>query len=220
MKNKPLFIVFTGSDGSGKTTQAKNLVRWLKEQGIEASYKWNRFQPYLTYYAQSAVKRLMVGNRKSSSNHDQYNATRGWMIRNKVSSFLLTYEYLIEYIIFTWWTVAIPLKLKHNLVCDRYVFDTIISLAADMSLSDRRLRRLLGGCLHLLPLPQVTLLIDVPEEVACGRKDDILSRERLTKLRTSYLNISKECGMIILDGTASPEEVGAQVQEIVGKELE
>lgn len=33
-----LLIAFEGVDGAGKTTQAKRLVRWISEKGVEAQY--------------------------------------------------------------------------------------------------------------------------------------------------------------------------------------
>ena len=40
-------VVFTGIDGSGKTTQAKLLVDWLHKDGKTVSYVWCRWEPFL-----------------------------------------------------------------------------------------------------------------------------------------------------------------------------
>ena len=40
-------IVLTGIDGSGKTTQANLLVKDLKKDGIDVSYVWSRWEPFL-----------------------------------------------------------------------------------------------------------------------------------------------------------------------------
>ena len=45
--NKGRLIVFTGIDGSGKTTQANLLLGSLQKDGIDAAYVWSRWEPLL-----------------------------------------------------------------------------------------------------------------------------------------------------------------------------
>ncbi len=72
------------------------------------------------------------------------------------------------------------------------------------------------------PRPDVTVLIDVPAEVAMERiiarahgDDGLVQRfeqlEFLRKVRKKYLEIAEREGFVVVDGRGSPREVHEQV---------
>ena len=66
--NKPLFICFTGIDGSGKSTNAKKLVKWLNKNNIPAqiqfrvtlkNWNWMKNQELHPYHSQPQPQSLL-----------------------------------------------------------------------------------------------------------------------------------------------------------------
>lgn len=59
----------------------------------------------------------------------------------------------------------------------------------------------------ILPKPNKIFLVDVPEELAYSRKNDIPHLDYLRDRRMRYLSICKSLGAIVLDGSKSKREV-------------
>ena len=105
--------------------------------------------------------------------------------------------------------------MRHkNIVCDRYIYDTVVDLATDLNYSDSKRNSVLRNFLRLSPKPDMIFLIDLPEEIAYQRKTDVPSINYLRERREIYLNIGKECGMTLLDGS---KELGELENLILNK---
>ena len=63
---KPKIIVLMGLDGSGKTTQAELIARWLNDQGIRSRVVWMRGESYLTRPVLGIGKALLHAPREAS----------------------------------------------------------------------------------------------------------------------------------------------------------
>jgi dTMP kinase len=124
---------------------------------------------------------------------------------------------LFDYVLQIFFKVKLPLMFsRRNIVCDRYMYDTVITdISIDMKYSKNRISNLLNRLLHFFPKPDIAFLIDVPEEIAYQRKDDTLAIEYLKERRDIYLDIGKEYDMIILDGSKSLEELKNSIQKEV-----
>ena len=66
-------------------------------------------------------------------------------------------------------------------------------------------------------MPDKAFLIDLPEATAYRRKDDVVSLDFLAVRRKIYLQMARQHGMTILDGSGDPEELA---QGAAGKVLE
>jgi thymidylate kinase len=117
---------------------------------------------------------------------------------------LMIFEYLLELI----FKIVIPYKLGFSIIADRYVYNTIINdIAIDMELSPTDTINLLGKFWFLIPRPDITFLVKVPEHVAIKRKNDIPSLSYL-KIRNNYydeLILSEQ--FVVLDGTLKISEL-------------
>ena len=101
---------------------------------------------------------------------------------------------MIDYVFSSVPKVSIPLALGRNIVCDRYVYDVIGGLLENHPLMGK-------VALNLLPKPDLVFLVNLPEEVAYQRKDDIPSVDYLKKKRAVYLRMEKKYKMTIIDGS-------------------
>lgn len=218
-KAKPLLICFVGVDGSGKTTQAQRLVSWLEGQGMRSHYVWNIFQPRLLGPLMKAGRGLFLKGKDRFKNYPEYYHARRTVFRFPGLVPFFHYCFFAEYLLYFLPRVRLPLLGARHVVCDRYVYDAVVGLAADLGYSERKIKATIGGLLRWLPLPDMIFLLDLPEEVAIKRKDDVPSVDFLEHRRRVYLSLAREHGMLVLDGTRDPGELEALIQDEVRRRL-
>jgi thymidylate kinase len=214
MKKKGVFICFTGIDGAGKTTLAKFIVNDLQEGGIKASYVYSRYVPIVLRPVMLLGKLLFFRNKDFYRDYSGYSNTKKRVSKqhNILAVFyqhLLLFDYFIQILC----KIKLPLLFGKNIISDRYIYDTLITdLSVDFNYSEEDVRDILNRLLFLFPEPSITFLVDLPEEIAYQRKDDVPSIEYLRDRRNIYLFIGKEFAMTLLDGSMLLDEVKAVVK--------
>ena len=212
---KNFFVCFTGMDGSGKTTQAETLIEEMKKKGFVAKYAWNRFEGRMLMPFTAIMKMIFFRGKDAIDNPAEFYGTKKRLLRNHILSIGYQYFLLFDYFFQILFRVRIPLIMGKNIVCDRYVYDIIVDLLVDFNNSEEKAKTILKNLLYLFPKPDLIFLIDVPEEIAYRRKDDTPSIEYLRERRNIYLNIGKEYGMVILDGSKRLKELEGLIRKEV-----
>lgn len=222
MKNKGFFICFTGIDGSGKTTLSKELVSLLRTNGIKSLYIHNRYVPLILRPFMIGARALFVRKKDAFKDYRGYSDTKkGALDRHPFLSSLFINMLLFDYFLQILFKIKFPLMRDKNIVCDRYIFDTITTdLAVDLKYSDEKVKAMLKKLFYLIPKPDMVFLVDISEEIAFRRKDDVPSIDYLRDRRKIYLRMGKEYGMTILDGSKDLEELRTMVQREVIKYIE
>jgi dTMP kinase len=202
MGRKAVLICFVGIDGSGKTTLAKSLVSSLKQKGIVCHYMHSRFQLFM-FRPIVWIGRLLFLRRKGvTEDFDKYSHVKRTFFKNRFHSLIYERLLLFEHCLQAVFKIRIPLLLGRNIICDRYIYDSVITdLAVDMSYSLKKIIRLLSACLIFCPKPNLVFLVDIPVEIANKRKHDIPSMKYLTDRKKLYLEVGRDYKMTILDGT-------------------
>lgn len=212
---KGVLICFTGIDGSGKTTLAKALVAGLGAEGLGSRYVYGRLRPIILRPVFLLGKALFLRKKDMHKDYVEYSHAKKGLLENRVLSAL--YESLVLFDYFFQMTIKIrlPLTIGRDIVCDRYVYDTVVTdLAVDLKYPQSRISKTLRRYLWLFPRPNLVFLIDVPEEIANRRKDDVPSVKYLEERRKLYLEVGREQGMVILDGSKSRDEVRDAAQKV------
>ena len=215
---KGIFICFTGIDGSGKTTLAKALVDKLEENNIKSKYVYNRYKPIITRPLMVIARILFLRGKNILANYAEHSEAKRRIFKNRIVSRAYHYLLLFDYFWQVLFQVRLPLMLGANIICDRYIYDTVITdIAIDLNYSTTKVKNILESRVYssLFPKPSLIFLVDVPEEIAYQRKSDIPSIEYLKKRRGIYLDIGKKCDMVILDGTKSLEELYTDIERRV-----
>lgn len=217
-KNKfPLFVCFTGIDGTGKTTLSKELVELLNKKGVKCKYVYGRLNPFILKPFILVGEWIFLHEKDMFRNYSEYSNTKRRAIE-KYSFLSRVYQQilLLDYVIQIFFRVKLPLIFGKNIICDRYVYDTVITdLSVDMNYSKDKVTNMLNNLLRFFPKPDITFLIDVPEEMAYKRKDDTPSIEYLKERRMVYLDVGKEYRMVILDGSKKLEKLQCEIEERV-----
>ena len=206
---KGLLICFMGIDGSGKTTLAKKLAAELTKHNIKCEYLW-------WLEAENSVLRRILRFLDRSSN-EKISKNNVYNPRKSINFFMLIYLYLVllDYLRQLISRVWLPINLGKVVVCDRYIYDTIIAFSIEFNYSQRKFQRMFKLFSSLSPKPDIFFLVAVPEDVAFKRKDDIPSIESLSKPMAMYTKLGKQMNVKVIDGTKNLEELNSFIWEEV-----
>lgn len=180
MSQKPMFICITGIDGVGKTTHVNLIIEHLREKGIKCQYKWLRFHhffslPLLAFCRVAGYTRVStLGNSQKCSYHEFY--------KSRLVSAIYPWILFFDTFLFTTIKVYIPMFFGTSIVCDRFVYDTLIDIA--VATKDHEIYKKPVGKLFLKLIPRdakfIMLTVDKPTIFLrrCELKDDITFDER------------------------------------------
>ena len=191
-----MLIALEGLDQAGKETQGQLLRDELRAEGRRA--RLESFPDYGTSIGEE-IARALQGERDYGPDVMQilYVANR--------------YERKSD--LLRWLEAGIIV------ICDRYVASGVAygeAQGLDVEW--------LGQMQRFLPPPDVTILLDIPPELAATRKSIGLDRyERdlalLTRVRASYLRQAEQDGWIPVDGSRARAEVANEIMAALGERL-
>lgn len=217
-------MTIVGTDGSGKTTVATELVSRLRAQGVDATREWLGAESYLMAPVRLGL-RLFWQRRSRESQPEQGSdyrdevsgknalaARHGWA--SKIYVRLVMADYWLQ----------LRVKLHRNrrrdlVVADRYLFDVVVNLALALGWSVAQAIQYTQTQLWRFPMPILGVLVRVSPEVSMSRKDDIPDIEYV-RLRASYYEaIALAFGFSVIDGTRPVGESAAILQRMVERQL-
>jgi len=213
MKQKPMFICITGIDGVGKTTHVNLLLEHLREKGIKCQYKWLRFHhyfslPLLAFCRVAGYTRVStLGGKQKCSYHEFY--------RSKVVSFIYPWILLLDTALSTTVKVYIPMLFGNTIVCDRFVYDTLIDLA--VATKDPEIYKKPVGKLFLSLIPNNAkfVMLTLDKQTILSRrpelKDDITFNERYNLYRL----FADRFGLDIIDNSGLFKNVNSSVKNML-----
>lgn len=228
-------ICLTGVDGCGKSTQAGLLMQRLEAEGWNPALVWTGGRPYISRPAIKLVKRQLRAPVQQSDGSfaprdsagtaaDEFSSYLGKMNRMFQKYPILgrgwTDVSLIEHVAEADFAVLPQLARGRAVVCDRYLFKSVVNLAVLLDLKLTELPGLIGHpALKLVPWPTVYFLLDIPAEVAAARKHDLPSPEYVERRVPYYRALAAYTGMPVVDATQSPSVIAEAIWEIVCEKL-
>jgi dTMP kinase len=197
--DRGLFVAFEGGEGAGKTTQARLLAIWLREQGFDV----------VTTQEPGATK---IGMRLRALLLDTSNAGM-----SSYCEALLYAADRAEHVA----TVIDPALAKGAVVLtDRYIDSSLAYQGAGRGLRTDEIARLnrwaTGG-----RMPDLTILLDMPPEAGLSRRTasaDRLESEPLEfhrRVRAGFLALARTepSRYLVLDATRPPELVSTEIKD-------
>lgn len=153
------FIVFSGIDGAGKSTQLELLINYFKINNIRYYKFWSRGGYTPGFQFVKDILRFVFRSRlpKSGNSPKRDKALKKSLVRKLWIIFSIT-DLFIFYAI---WLRIINV-LGYNIICDRYIFDTKIDFQLnfpDESIADWKLWKLLNS---VVPVPSQNFLFLIP----------------------------------------------------------
>lgn len=221
MVKKGLLICFTGIDGSGKTTIAQRVTEYLKGKDLPAVYVYGRLKLVIAKPFMSIGNKMFLSNHSITKNYVEYSERKKHLFSahkylKKIYMNILVFDYLLQ----LKKKICFPLLRGKAIVVDRYIYDTVITdLAVDMNFGKEEALTILNKCFFIIPQPDITFLIDVDEDIAYSRKNDVPDKGYLKDRRAFYLKLANHYDIRIIDGNNTPDEVFACCRMSLENEL-
>jgi len=201
--SRGLFVTLEGGDGSGKTTQAEALERWLVDRGRTVV---RTREPGGTEVGVE-VREIVLHHRGDIAPRAEallYAADRAHHVASVVRPALARGEVVIQ---------------------DRYIDSSVAYQGAGRVLDPVEIRTLSEWATEGL-LPDLTVLLDLDPAIARGRLDEARTRyDRLEaeasefhdRVRRGYLGLAHEAAerFVVVDATRPVDEIAAAIRERV-----
>jgi len=192
-----VFICVEGIDGSGKTTQARLLVKTLTRKGYDAIYTT---EPSKGIYGNIIRKNILQGTIRVPTVVEAvlFAADRDYHIENEIKPLL---------------------KAGKIIVCDRYVYSSIAYQGA----ADVNIEWIKEINNHAIK-PDLAIYIDVPPDIVINRikrrKTVMETLQTQRDVRELYLKLVEDKQLVKVYGNASIREVAQVIENIVLRFLE
>lgn len=201
-----VFISFEGIDASGKTTQAKRAVRYLKTKGFDVVFlREPGGEP-----VSEQIRKILLRSKSAITPITElmlYLGSRSQLVQKKI---------------------APALKEKKIVVCDRFSDSTLTYQGYGRKLDTKWIKNLNHRSTSGIR-PDLTLLIDVPLRIYMKRaklkkNKDRLEKENLAfyrRIRKGYLEIAKEDKkrVKVIDGSGTIQGTWGKVKIAVDQFL-
>jgi thymidylate kinase/predicted nucleotidyltransferase len=202
-----------GADGSGKSTQARELVERMRRDGVRARRVWLR-HPRLLSTPFLALARLRGQSRYEvvdGVRHGYWEFSGSWLM-----STIFPWALLVDAWVFALIKVYAPLVLlRSHVVCDRFALDTLVDLRVgvrDPVLDTRRPGRLF---LSLVPSGSAVVVLDLASDLAVARTPDLVGDRARPARRSAYLEVAARHGYPVISAAPPPEQVTASLVEAI-----
>lgn len=212
-------LVLSGLDGSGKSTQAELLAGRLKEEGYSVGTVWNRWEPIVSApLVRLARLRLKSAENVTPEGYSGFTRAKQRKMKSpwkrRLWQLMVWSEYSFEVN-----TRLFPHILRRRgVICDRYVYDTMIDMAINFSLPADSLAELFHHpLLSFYPKPALVVFLDVDPFTGASRKEDGTPAEYLADRREYYLSMARLLGAPAVDACGSIDDVSSRIWELTGE---
>lgn len=196
---KATLICFNGIDGSGKTTVSKSLKSTLEKMNISCKYYWCGWRGFESWAFKPMIS-LIKGASKIGNSSIESNKIS--TCNRRIPAF--SYFAILDYILRVLPNILFSLYRYEIVIADRYIYDVIVGFSV---FNKRNEKFVFKALTSLFPKPDIIFFIEVPDDLAFSRKDDVPSVEYLTKQKVVYSKYLKGPAIKVIDGTKTKDEI-------------
>ena len=214
---KPAMISFMGLDGSGKSTSIDYAYEQLKNRGYKVEIVRAAYVIVLLRGVIKLGKKILMkkesdpfgGDYKTYLENMRKQAQKGGVY--KIFSALTTFEFKLQ----IFFRIRVKRFFGTTLLVDRYIYDNIVTYAANLGLGEDYMTRTMNGKWKHAPRPDLIIYIKTPVEVCCSRKDDIPDPLYLEIRKPLYEKVAEMYGATVIAGDQDKQKMLDQVMAAV-----
>ena len=219
---KPALISFMGLDGSGKSTSIDYAYEQLKNRGykveiVRAAYVIVVMRGIIKLGKKILMKKEsdpFSGDYKAYLESMRKQAQKGGVY--KIFSALTTLEFKLQ----IFFRIRVKRFFGTTLLVDRYIYDNIVTYAANLGLGEEYMEQTMNGKWKHAPRPDLIIYIKTPVEVCCSRKDDIPDPLYLEIRKPLYEKVADMYGATVIAGDQDKQKMLDEVMEAVNQCLQ
>jgi len=187
-------ICLTGVDGSGKSTHAKSLSKFLTSKGYPCKYVWGASRPVLSYFffVFTRVFGFWKETKKDTFTDPLEYADRRLL---KILGAIWRLFLFVDFQIRTSFRIRYALLSGKIVVCDRYFYDMLM----DLLVTGKSSARFVTVISRTVPIPVIGFLLDAPESIIRDRR--VLFSEGLRAKRRAFLAIARTLDLITIESS-------------------
>lgn len=205
-----------GLDGSGKSTCIDYAFEQLKKDGLKVKIVRAAYVAVLTRgLIKLAKKLLMKGNSNEYTDYKTYlenlrkQANKG-LVYN-VFSFLTTCEFKAQIL----FRIRLRRALGYTLLVDRYVYDNVVTYAANLGLGKEYMVKTMNGKWKHSPKADRLIYIKTPVDICFSRKDDTPDPLYLEIREPLYDEVAKMYEAAVISGSQDKQAMLDEVMRTV-----
>lgn len=208
-------VYLAGLDGSGKSTQAQLYVSRSRGHGAHWSYRWARWEPFLTAPLMRLARKILGRGTEHGSDrprddegYESFTQGKQRLFRSAWRRRLWTTVVLLEYLPQAWWRLGGSWIRGERVLCDRYLPDLWVDLAVNFASGSEGVEELARHPLcRLFPRIDRMIFLDVDPRIGFQRKSDGTPLAYLEERRPLYLALQRVLPFTLVDANGSVEKV-------------
>lgn len=203
-----------GTDGAGKTTVARRLAAELGPEGW--SYLYCQVTPLLMQPFRWLGGKLLMRRNDQFKDYEAYRTRKRELGRKRRGlTRLYVLGWYLDFLLQAWPKITCARIRGRAVIMDRYYLDMVVNQGV---LQDNDTAGMLRDARLLecfLPRASVHVFLDVSEETAFARKQDIQSVNYLRERKARYLALAPHYGFGVIDANQPADAVHGAVHRHV-----
>ena len=213
-------IYILGTDGAGKTTVARRLAS-APMPGHRIRYLYCQHRPLFLWLLKLPARLLFIRRTDQFKNYDQYRTRKDTVVAGQPRlTRLYALVWYCDVLLQTWPKMLWARLTGDILLMDRYYLDWVVNVGVLQHNSLEGMLRDARGLERFLPKAHVHLFLDVSEETAFRRKNDIQSVQYLRERKQRYFELAPHFGFQVVDANTDVETVFRHVHALVEAAVE
>lgn len=206
-----------GLDGSGKSTSVDHAYNQLKKRGIRVQVVRAAYVVRLMSGLVKFGKKLLMKQHSDPFSGDYRHYLESMRSRSdkgaayRIFSMMTTLEFRLQIA----WYIRLRRALGYTLLVDRYIYDNVVTYAANLGLGRDYMQKALDTKWKNAPRPDCIVYIKTPIEQCLARKDDIPDPLYLQIREPLYDEIAGMCGVVTISGGQEKRHMLDQVMRCI-----